>query len=73
MRYNQIVQAKDGTNRHIQHVDGVKTPDLWHPAKAIKDGRPLTDRDEERILVTWFLCHDLLDHVKRVCNEPDSP
>ena len=72
MRYNQIVRAKDGTKRHIQLVDEVKIPDLWHITMAMKEGRPMTEEDVAMVLETWCLCHDLLDHVKRVCKEPDT-
>jgi hypothetical protein len=34
---------------------------------------PLTETDAKMILETWHLCHDLLvDHIKRVCTEPDT-
>jgi len=72
MRYNQIVRAKDGTARHIQHVDEVRIPDLWHTYMAIKDQQQLTAEDAEMVLETWTLCHDLLKHIKRVCVEPNS-
>ena len=78
MRYDQIVRAREGTARHIQHVDEVKIPDLWHTAMAMQaqvDGEPdreLTAADVEMVLETWHLCHDLLKHVKRVCKEPDT-
>lgn len=78
MRYNQIVRAREGTSRHIQHVDEVKIPDLWHTAMAIKEqaegrpDRPLNAEDATMVMETWILCHDLLQHIKRVCVEPNT-
>lgn len=73
MRYDQIVRAKGGTDRHIEHVNEIKIHDMWHTAQAIRDKKPLNEKDAEMILETWCLCHDLLDHVKRVCKEPHTP
>ena len=69
MRYNQIVRSKDGTQSHIQNVDEIKIPDLWHAYMAIKDKYP---DHADAVLETWHLCRDLLKHVKRVCVEPNS-
>jgi hypothetical protein len=77
MRYDQIVRSKQGTKRHIVKVSEVDIPDLWHVAEKIRDaasgeGIRLTPEDAEEVIETWALCHDLLEHIKRVCREPNS-
>ena len=80
MRYEQVVRAKGAKKQHIQHVDEIKVPDMWHlysqMLDAIEDpaGKPvLVDQAKaEQLLETWHLCHDLLNHLKRVCVEPRS-
>jgi len=78
MRYNQIVRAKEGTARHIQDVNEIKIPDLWHTAALIQaqaEGqaeRPLSADDAEMVLEVWALAHDLLTHIRRVCVEPNT-
>ena len=75
MRYNQIVRAKEGTQRHIVEVDEVKIPDLWHTIDAVRDHAKgeskarLTAKQADMVYETWTLCHDLLKHIKRICKE----
>lgn len=75
MRYEQIVRSQGGKQRHIVNVNDVDIPDLWHTAERIRDAAggeamELTEQDAELVIETWALCHDLLEHIKRVCKEP---
>ena len=78
MRFDQIVRAEEGTQRHIQEVNEVQIQDLWHTAMVIQahaEGRAeprLTATDAEMVLEVWALAHDLLTHIKRVCVEPKT-
>lgn len=77
MRYDQIVRSRDGKQRHIVSVNEVDIPDLWHTAERIRDAAAgkasdLTEADADLVIETWALCHDLLNHIKRVCREPNS-
>lgn len=77
MRYDQIVRAKDGQQRHIQHVNEIKIPDAWHAIMVAQDQvegishRQLTAADVEAMTEVWHLCHDLLNHIKRINSEPN--
>lgn len=80
MRYDQIVRSREGTDRHVQPLDEVRVPDIWHTAMIVKElaegrtpERRLTKEDAEMLLDTWHLCHDLLKHIERVNREPKSP
>lgn len=79
MRYDQIVRSRDGKQRHIQQLDEVKVPDVWHTLMVLQDQvdavptRALTAQDVQMLMETWHLCHDLLTHVKRINVEPQTP
>ncbi len=54
----EITRAKGGTDERTVPVNEIEIPDLWHFAMR-NEGR-----DQEMILEVWYLCHDLLKHIK---------
>ena len=78
MRYDQIVRAKEGTQRHILKVEDAVVPDVWHVFVKMKGtvkskkGVTFTKKEADMVHETWVLCHDLLKHIQRVCKEPDT-
>jgi len=62
MRHNQIVRAKGATGQHIQDIDEIEIPDLWGLIGKLK-----SERNRRAVTETWHLCHDLREHVKRIC------
>lgn len=80
MRYDQIVRSREGMDRHVQSLDEIRVPDIWHATmlvQALAEGRTperqFTKEDAEMLLETWSLCHDLLKHIERINQEPKTP
>lgn len=80
MRYDQIVRSKEGTDRHVQSLDEIHVPDIWHTVMLVQElveggtpERQLTKEDADMLLETWSLCHNLLKHIERVNQEPKTP
>lgn len=79
MRYDQIVRSREGMDRHVQSLDEIRVPDIWHTVTVVQNiaegGTPeqrFTKEDAEMLLETWSLCHDLLKHIERVNREPKT-
>lgn len=76
MRYDQIVRARDGQARRIVHLDEVVVPKAWPILMVMQDqaeghgARTLTTDDVEQMQELWYLCQDLLKHIKRITVEP---
>jgi hypothetical protein len=79
MRYDQIIRSREGTDRHVQSLEEISVPDIWHTVMLVKDlaegrtpERQFTKADAEMLLETWSLCHDLLKHIERINQEPGT-
>lgn len=79
MRYDQIVRSKGAMAQHIQRVDEVKIPDVWHTLDVLRnqvegrEARPLNRDEVEAVYELWHLSHDLLNHIKRINGEEHRP
>jgi hypothetical protein len=69
-RINQVVRSKGGAGHHVAQLRELSVPDCWHAATKL---RAAGHADEaEVVLEAWHLCHDLLDHARKVENLTDE-
>lgn len=59
MRYDQIVRSREGMDRHVQSLDEIRVPDIWHTVTVVKNiaegetpERRFTKEDAEMLLET---------------------
>lgn len=74
MRTTQLVRCRNGTNRHIVELKDVTVPDLYKLSEKLRDlllGKSVTlgPDDVAACLEGFSLCHDLLQHCKRLAKE----
>jgi len=79
-KHNEVVAPKTlirsprGENRREVEIKDVTVPDLWHIIEALQsgdvvrvaNGKPIHQLHADAIKEVWYLCHDLLRHVRGV-------
>ena len=62
MQYDQPNRSREGTDRHVQSLDEIQVPDIWHAVMLVQglaegktSERQFTKEDAEMLHEVWSL------------------